>query len=113
MLVLGASADPEKLLAKFRAKQKLNFPLLSDPDHNAIEADIRAMSETHQVEKIRIEHYGSAEWVDDATGFHATGDPEGCVGQLRPRPKRLVPTSTPPVRSLPRSASCTTSPMIR
>jgi hypothetical protein len=25
-----------------------------------------------------IEHYGSAEWVDDATGFHATGDPEGC-----------------------------------
>jgi hypothetical protein len=25
-----------------------------------------------------IEHYGSAEWVDDATGYHATGDPEGC-----------------------------------
>ena len=25
-----------------------------------------------------IEHYGSSEWVDDATGFHATGDPEGC-----------------------------------
>jgi hypothetical protein len=27
---------------------------------------------------VTIEHYGSAEWVDDATGFHATGDPEGC-----------------------------------
>lgn len=38
MLVLGASADPEKLLAKFRAKQKLNFPLLSDPDHKMIES---------------------------------------------------------------------------
>jgi hypothetical protein len=25
-----------------------------------------------------IEHYGAAEWVDDATGYHATGDPEGC-----------------------------------
>jgi hypothetical protein len=25
-----------------------------------------------------IEHYGSAEWVDDATGYHATGEPEGC-----------------------------------
>jgi hypothetical protein len=25
-----------------------------------------------------IEHYGSSEWVDGATGFHATGDPEVC-----------------------------------
>jgi hypothetical protein len=25
-----------------------------------------------------IEHYGCAEWVDDAKGYHATGDPEGC-----------------------------------
>jgi hypothetical protein len=25
-----------------------------------------------------IEHYGSEEWVDDATGYHATGDPEVC-----------------------------------
>ncbi len=38
MLLLGASADPEKALAKFRAKQKLNFPLLSDPDHKMIES---------------------------------------------------------------------------
>ncbi len=38
MLILGASADPEKALAKFRAKQKLNFPLLSDPDHKMIES---------------------------------------------------------------------------
>jgi peroxiredoxin Q/BCP len=38
VLVLGASADPEKPLAKFRAKQKLNFPLLSDPDHKMIES---------------------------------------------------------------------------
>jgi thioredoxin-dependent peroxiredoxin len=38
VLILGASADPEKALSKFRAKQKLNFPLLSDPDHKMIEA---------------------------------------------------------------------------
>ena len=38
MLILGASADPEKALAKFRAKQKLNFPLLSDPDHKMLES---------------------------------------------------------------------------
>jgi thioredoxin-dependent peroxiredoxin len=36
--VLGASADPEKALANFKAKQKLNFPLLSDPDHKMIES---------------------------------------------------------------------------
>jgi thioredoxin-dependent peroxiredoxin len=38
VLILGASADSEKALAKFRAKQKLNFPLLSDPDHKMIES---------------------------------------------------------------------------
>ena len=38
MLILGASADPEKDLSKFRAKQKLNFPLLSDPDHKMLES---------------------------------------------------------------------------
>ena len=26
-----------------------------------------------------IEHYGAAEWVDDASGYHATGDPEVCA----------------------------------
>jgi thioredoxin-dependent peroxiredoxin len=36
--VLGASADPEKALAGFKAKQKLNFPLLSDPTHKMIES---------------------------------------------------------------------------
>ncbi len=38
MLILGASADPEIDLAKFRAKQKLNFPLLSDPNHKMLES---------------------------------------------------------------------------
>jgi peroxiredoxin Q/BCP len=38
VLILGASADPEKDLAKFRAKQRLNFPLLSDPDHKMLES---------------------------------------------------------------------------
>jgi peroxiredoxin Q/BCP len=38
VLILGASADSEKALAKFRAKRKLNFPLLSDPDHKMIES---------------------------------------------------------------------------
>ena len=38
MLILGASADPDKDLAKFRAKQRLNFPLLSDPDHKMLES---------------------------------------------------------------------------
>src|SRR5271163_2360958 len=36
--VLGVSADPPKMLAGFTAKQKLNFTLLSDPDHKMIEA---------------------------------------------------------------------------
>ena len=37
-VVLGASADPEKDLKTFRTKQKLNFPLLSDPNHKMIES---------------------------------------------------------------------------
>jgi thioredoxin-dependent peroxiredoxin len=38
VLILGASADPEKALSAFRAKHKLNFPLLSDPSHKMLEA---------------------------------------------------------------------------
>jgi len=38
VLILGASGDPEKALASFRAKQKLTFPLLSDPSHKMLEA---------------------------------------------------------------------------
>ena len=38
MQILGASADPEKALAIFKVKQKLNFPLLSDPTHKMLEA---------------------------------------------------------------------------
>jgi len=37
-VVLGASADPEAALAKFKNKQKLNFSLLSDPTHKMVEA---------------------------------------------------------------------------
>jgi thioredoxin-dependent peroxiredoxin len=37
-VVLGVSADPVKSLAKFKTNQKLNFPLLSDPDHKMIES---------------------------------------------------------------------------
>jgi peroxiredoxin Q/BCP len=36
--ILGVSADPPKMLAGFAAKQKLNFTLLSDPQHKMIEA---------------------------------------------------------------------------
>jgi peroxiredoxin Q/BCP len=36
--ILGASGDPEKALASFKAKQKLNFPLLSDPTHKMLQA---------------------------------------------------------------------------
>ncbi len=36
--VLGVSADAPKMLAGFTAKQKLNFTLLSDPEHKMIEA---------------------------------------------------------------------------
>lgn len=32
------SADPEKALANFKVKQKLNFSLLGDPNHKMIEA---------------------------------------------------------------------------
>ena len=37
-MIAGVSADPVKLLQSFRAKQKLNFLLLSDPTHKMIEA---------------------------------------------------------------------------
>jgi peroxiredoxin Q/BCP len=43
-VVLGCSADSVEAQAKFKAKQKLNFPLLSDPDFTVIEAyDARRM----------------------------------------------------------------------
>lgn len=37
-MILGCSADSVEAQAKFRAKQKLNFSLLSDPDFVAIDA---------------------------------------------------------------------------
>jgi thioredoxin-dependent peroxiredoxin len=37
-VIIGASADPVKLLQSFRTKQKLNFLLLSDPTHKMIES---------------------------------------------------------------------------
>jgi len=37
-IVLGCSADSVESQAKFKAKQKLNFPLLSDPEFAVIEA---------------------------------------------------------------------------
>jgi len=43
-VVLGCSADSVAAQAKFKAKQKLNFPLLSDPEFEVIEAyDARRM----------------------------------------------------------------------
>ena len=36
--ILGASADPVKAQASFKEKYKLNFPLLSDPEFQMIEA---------------------------------------------------------------------------
>ena len=36
--VLGISPDPPAKLAKFREKENLGFPLLSDPDHKVLEA---------------------------------------------------------------------------
>jgi peroxiredoxin Q/BCP len=38
VVVLGVSADPEKALKNFKAKQKLNFPLLGDPTHKMIKS---------------------------------------------------------------------------
>lgn len=38
IVVLGISADPVKSLKKFEDRDKLNFTLLSDPDHKVIEA---------------------------------------------------------------------------
>src|SRR5207245_9794144 len=37
-IILGCSADSVAAQANFKAKQKLNFPLLSDPDFQVIEA---------------------------------------------------------------------------
>lgn len=43
-IILGCSADSVEAQAKFKAKQNLNFPLLSDPDFTVIEAyDARRM----------------------------------------------------------------------
>ena len=36
--VLGVSPDPEADLVSFREQESLNFPLLSDPEHVAIDA---------------------------------------------------------------------------
>ena len=38
IIVLGISADPVKKLKQFEEKEKLNFTLLSDPDHKVAEA---------------------------------------------------------------------------
>ncbi len=38
IVVLGISADPIKSLKKFEERDKLNFTLLSDPDHKVIES---------------------------------------------------------------------------
>jgi peroxiredoxin Q/BCP len=37
-VILGCSADPVALQAKFKERYKLNFPLLSDPEFKTIEA---------------------------------------------------------------------------
>jgi peroxiredoxin Q/BCP len=37
-VVIGCSGDSVEALAKFKAKFKLNFPLVSDPNFDAIEA---------------------------------------------------------------------------
>ena len=37
-IILGCSADSVEALAAFKTKQKLNFPLLSNPDFTVIEA---------------------------------------------------------------------------
>ena len=36
--IFGVSADSVKALVRFKEKYKLNFPLLSDPEHKMIEA---------------------------------------------------------------------------
>ncbi|HEY6297097.1 MAG TPA: thioredoxin-dependent thiol peroxidase [Streptosporangiaceae bacterium] len=38
VVVLGISPDQPSKLAKFRDKEALTFPLLSDPDHSVLEA---------------------------------------------------------------------------
>lgn len=38
MVILGCSADKTEAMAQFKSKYKLNFPLLSDPDFQTIEA---------------------------------------------------------------------------
>jgi thioredoxin-dependent peroxiredoxin len=38
LAVLGVSPDPPAKLARFRDRDGLNFPLLSDPDHAVLEA---------------------------------------------------------------------------
>jgi len=37
-VILACSADPPDVMAKFRDRHRINFPLLSDPEFQAIEA---------------------------------------------------------------------------
>lgn len=37
-MVLACSADAPEVMAKFKSRHKINFPLLSDPEFQAIEA---------------------------------------------------------------------------
>jgi peroxiredoxin Q/BCP len=37
-VILGCSGDKVETMVKFKAKHRLNFPLLSDPEFEAIEA---------------------------------------------------------------------------
>ena len=37
-VIVACSADPPDVMAKFRDRHKINFPLVSDPEFQAIEA---------------------------------------------------------------------------
>ena len=89
--VLGISPDKPEKLAKFRDKEKLTFPLLSDPDH-AVEEAYGAYGEKMMYGKKSVGVIRSTFVIDaDGTvaqalyGVKATGHVERLLRDLLPK----------------------------
>ena len=110
--VLGISPDQPAKLAKFRDKENLTFPLLSDPDH----AVLRGLRRVRREEALRQDH-GRRDQVHvrDRRGRH---DLQGHVRRQGHRPRRPAPdrgrrlsgtVTSGPVTGGPSSAALATS----
>jgi peroxiredoxin Q/BCP len=83
--VLGISPDPPERLAEFRERHKLNFPLLSDPDH-AVHGAYGAFGEKKRFGQ-QVTGVIRSTFVIDGHGVVASAEynvnPDGHVARLR------------------------------